>query len=179
MSLSAEIGKLAHKALEQWSYREEVKVMLEKFLKDAGHWIPEEFQGRSAEVIKETCDVLKTFARSGAYAELRDATILGREVPFMMPWPNHAVVGAGGASSGPPSALMEGRIDLLYEKDGGLWVADYKTDRVAEADIPDRMALYRPQAEAYTNAVRQAFGRTPAGFKLIFLRLGTSVQVTI
>jgi ATP-dependent exoDNAse (exonuclease V) beta subunit len=74
---------------------------------------------------------------------------------------------------------MEGRIDLLYEKDGGLWVADYKTDRVAEADLPDRMELYRPQAEAYTKAVRHAFGRTPAGFKLIFLRLGTSVQVTV
>jgi ATP-dependent exoDNAse (exonuclease V) beta subunit len=74
---------------------------------------------------------------------------------------------------------MEGRIDLLYEKDGGLWVADYKTDRITEADLPDRMELYRPQAEAYTKAVQQAFGRAPAGFKLIFLRLGQSIQVTI
>lgn len=141
--------------------------MLEQLEHGESRWVPEEFQGNPTEIMKEARDVLKTFARSEAYAELRDATILGREVPFMMPW------------AGPPPTIMEGRIDLLYEKDGGLWVADYKTDRVAEADIPDRMALYRPQAEAYTNAVRQAFGRTPAGFKLIFLRLGKSVQVTV
>ncbi|MDO8546972.1 MAG: 3'-5' exonuclease, partial [Nitrospirales bacterium] len=165
--LAAEIGKLAHKAMEQWSYREEVKVMLEKFLKDAGRWIPEEFQGRSAEIMSEVQDVLKTFARSEAYAELQGATILAREVPFMMPW------------SGLPPAIMEGRIDLLYEKDGGLWVADYKTDRITEAEVVGRMETYRPQAEAYTKAVRQSFGRTPAGFKLIFLRLGASVQVNV
>lgn len=165
--LAAAVGSLVHKALEGLNYRDNIEAMLEQLGQGESHWVPEEFQGNPKEIMKEARDVLKVFARSGAYAELRDATILGREVPFMMPW------------AGPPPTIMEGRIDLLYEKDGGLWVADYKTDRVAEADIPDRMELYRPQAEAYTKAVRQAFGRPPAGFKLIFLRLGKSVQVTI
>ena len=141
--------------------------MIDRLERNIEIWIPEEFQGRSAEIMSEVQDVLKTFARSEAYAELQGATILAREVPFMMPW------------SGLPPAIMEGRIDLLYEKDGGLWVADYKTDRITEAEVVGRMETYRPQAEAYTKAVRHAFGRTPAGFKLIFLRLGTSVQVTI
>lgn len=141
--------------------------MLEQLEQGIGHGVPEEFQGTSKEIMKEARDVLKAFACSDAYAELRAATILGREVPFMMPWPSS------------PPIIMEGRIDLLYERDGGLWVADYKTDCIAEADIPDRMELYRPQAEAYTKAVRQSFGRTPAGFKLIFLRLGKSVQVNV
>jgi len=74
---------------------------------------------------------------------------------------------------------MEGRIDLLYEKDGGLWVADYKTDRLAESEVAARMEVYRPQAAAYAAAVRQALGRTPAGFKLIFLRLGKAVPVVL
>ncbi len=163
--LASTVGSLVHKALECWNYRNGVEVLLEQFTQGAGGWIPEEFQGRSAELIKEVRDVLKAFARSAAYAELRDATILGREVPFIMPWP------------GPPPTLMEGRIDLLYEKDGGLWVADYKTDRLAESEVAARLDTYRPQAQAYTEAVRQAVGRTPAGFNLIFLRLGKSVPV--
>jgi ATP-dependent helicase/nuclease subunit A len=154
--------------------------MLEQLEQGESRLVPEEFQGNPKAIMKEVRDVLKTFARSEAYAELRDATILGREVPFMMPWANHAEGGVGGGRlAGPPPTIMEGRIDLLYEKDGGLWVADYKTDRVAEADLPDRIEFYRPQAGAYTKAVRHAFGRTPAGFKLIFLRLGQSIQVTI
>ena len=143
--------------------------MLEQLERGAGHWIPEELQGHHAEILQESRDVLKAFARSDAYAELGGATILGREVPFMMPWPNHAEASP---------TLMEGRIDLLYEKDGGLWVADYKTDRIAEADITERMESYRPQAEAYTQAVRQAFGG-PARFTFIFVRLGKSVPVDV
>ena len=162
---AAAVGSLVHKVLEGWNYRDNIEVMLEQFEQGIGHGVPEEFQGTSKEVMKEARDVLKAFARSDAYAELRAATILGREVPFMMPWPSS------------PPIVMEGRIDLLYERDGGLWVADYKTDRIAEADITDRMELYRPQAKVYAEAVRRAFGRPPAGFKLIFLRLGKSVPV--
>jgi len=141
--------------------------MLEQLERGAGHWIPEELQGHHAEILQEARDVLKAFARSDAYAELGGVTILGREVPFMMPWP------------GPSPTLIEGRIDLLYEKDGGLWVADYKTDHITEAAVTDRMETYRPQAQVYAEAVRQSFGRTPAGFTLIFLRLGKSVPVDV
>jgi len=161
------IGSLIHKALESWNYRDEVEVMLEQCMQGIGHWIPDECQESSAEIITKVRDALRAFAGSDAYAELRAATILGREIPFLMPWPSSS------------STLMEGRIDLLYEKDGDLWVADYKTDRIAEADIMDRMDIYRPQATVYTEAVRQAFGRPPAGLKFIFLRLGTSVSVAV
>ncbi len=170
-ALAAVVGKMVHKALEQWSYKEEGEVILEQFSRDAGRWIPEELQERRAEIIKEARDVLEAFARSDAYAELQGATILGREVPFIMKWPNQAAAGVGG--------IMEGRIDLLYEGDGGLWVADYKTDRLAESEVAARVETYRPQAAVYTQAVRQAFGLNPAGFKLIFLRLGKSVPLPL
>ena len=154
--------------------------MLERLEHNIENWLPEEFEDEREEILTEAKGLLRFFAGSEAYAELRDATILGREVPFIMPWPSHAEVGVGGARfAGPPPTLMEGRIDLLYEKGGGLWVADYKTDRVAEADVAERMKTYRPQAKAYTEAVRQAVGREPAGFKLIFLRLGKSVPIQL
>jgi ATP-dependent helicase/nuclease subunit A len=90
------------------------------------------------------------------------------------------MVGTGGARFvGPPPALMEGRIDLIYKRDGMVWLADYKTDRVTEADAAERAEAYRDQALIYTEAVRHALGHCPAGFKIIFLRLGKAVPVVL
>jgi len=141
--------------------------MLEQLDQHIAHWLPIEFQGNRDEILTEAREVLQAFARSDAYAELTEATILGREVPFLMPWPS------------PPPALMEGRIDLIYQRDGKVWLADYKTDRVIESEIAERVEKYKPQARIYTEAVRQALGRPPAGFKIIFLRLGKAVPVVL
>ena len=166
-SLASVIGSLVHKVLENWSYRDTVQVMLEQLNRHVERWLPDEFQGSRDEILAEAREVLQAFARSDAYAELREATILGREVPFLMPWP------------GPPHILMEGRIDLIYKRDGTVWLADYKTDRITEADAAGRAEAYREQARIYTEAVRHALGRRPAGFKIIFLRLGKSVPVVL
>jgi len=172
------MGSLVHKALEDWRYRDKVEVLLEKLSLNIGNWFPQDCEGDREEMLAEAREILTAFANSAAYAELRDATILGQEIPFIMPWqPPPTAVGTGGASAGPPPVLMEGRIDLLYEKDGQVWVADYKTDRVTESEMAGRVETYRPQARIYTEAVRQALGRTPAGFTLIFLRLGKAIPI--
>ncbi|HEX9284554.1 MAG TPA: PD-(D/E)XK nuclease family protein, partial [Nitrospirales bacterium] len=145
-----------------WDYRDKVEVLLEQSGRNSADWQPEGFQGDFEEVLAEARDIVRAFTHSEAYADLRDSTILGQEIPFIMPWQ-------------PPPTLMEGRIDLLYEKDGQVWVADYKTDRVTESEIAERVEKYQPQARIYTEAVRQTLGRTTAGFTLIFLRLGKSV----
>ncbi len=74
---------------------------------------------------------------------------------------------------------MEGRIDLIYQKDGGLWAADYKTDRVSEAESSGRADTYRVQAQIYSEAVHKALARELGGFKIIFVRLGKAVTVTV
>src|SRR5256885_6878539 len=96
-----------------------------------------------------------------------------------MPWPGPplTLVGAGGASAGPSPALMEGRIDLLYKRNGTVWLADYKTDPITDADAGKRAETYREQAPMYTEAVRHALGHRPAGVKIIFLRLGKAGPV--
>jgi len=141
--------------------------MLEQLNRHVERWLPDEFQGKRDEILGEARDVLQALARSDAYAELREATILGREVPFVMPWP------------GTPPVLMEGRIDLLYKRDGTVWLADYKTDHITEADAMKRAEAYRDQARIYSEAVRHALGLRPAGFKIIFLRLGKAVPVVL
>ena len=69
-----------------------------------------------------------------------------------------------------------GVIDLIYEKNGLLYLADYKTDRISKEQLSEGAARYRQQAEIYTQAVRQSLGREPVAFNIIFLRLGEAVE---
>src|SRR5207247_5038253 len=127
-ALASAIGGLVHRALEDWSYRDAVEVLLEQLDRHAARWLPDEFKGNRDEILGEAREVLQAFARADAYGELKEATILGREVSFFMPWRDEGEkVGVGGARFvGPPPSLMEGRIDLIYKKDGAVWLADYK-----------------------------------------------------
>jgi hypothetical protein len=50
---------------------------------------------------------------------------------------------------------------------------------VTEADVTERAEAYGERARIYTEAVRRALGHRPAGFKVIFLRLGQAVPVVL
>ena len=99
-----------------------------------------------------------TFGRSDVYETLRSATILGREVPFVMPW------GAG--------RVMEGVIDLIYRLDDRLCIADYKTDLVTREKAPARAEQYRPQLSCYKTAVMHGLSVPSVSSQVIFLRSG-------
>jgi ATP-dependent helicase/nuclease subunit A len=129
-------------------------------------WLPHalstESESSLAQVESELQQIFARFIRSSAYSEVASARILGREVPLVMPWKGQ---------------IMEGIIDLIYEKNGLLYLADYKTDKIARTELNQRAERYRPQAEIYLQAVEQSLGRSPAGFKVIFLRLGKVVEL--
>jgi ATP-dependent exoDNAse (exonuclease V) beta subunit len=74
---------------------------------------------------------------------------------------------------------MEGVIDLIYERKGLLYLADYKTDRIEAKDLRLSAEPYRQQAEIYSEAARRSLKREVAAFKLIFLRLGDAVEVDV
>ena len=73
---------------------------------------------------------------------------------------------------------MEGVIDLVYECDGLLYLADYKTDRMTREELKHGAEQYRQQAQIYAEAARLSLKRDVAAFKIIFLRLGEAVEVT-
>ena len=75
--------------------------------------------------------------------------------------------------------IMEGVIDLIYEHDGLLYLADYKTDRIAREELTQGAERYRQQAQIYSRATRQSLQREVAAFKVIFLRLGEAVRVPL
>ena len=108
-------------------------------------------------------ELFTTFGESDSYRRLRAADILGREVPFLMPWGDGQV--------------MEGVIDLIYSRGDTIWIADYKTDAVTSTEAKDRAEQYRTQSEVYKSAVRRSLGIEAVRFHCLFLRSGTAVEL--
>jgi len=104
------------------------------------------------------------FVSSPVYRDLQRAAILGREVPFFMPWDDQ-------------QRVMSGTIDLLYRLDGRLWIADYKTDSIEAEEVAAAAEQYRLQAGIYTAAIAQSLGVDSVSFQLIFLRPGVAVTI--
>jgi ATP-dependent helicase/nuclease subunit A len=120
-------------------------------------------QPHAEAVVESVTDLLATFGRSAVYERLRSSQILGREVPFVMPWGDRQV--------------MEGVIDLLYRLDGELWVADYKTDAISADQAVARAEQYRTQSEVYKVAVQQSLGVESVRFHCLFLRCAMAVEL--
>ncbi len=157
------IGDLAHRFLQHWDFSQDPKLYrgrLSSFL-DLCLELPSDHD--PVMVRSELEKIFDVFFSSSAYEELRSSHILGREVPLLVPW---------------GTQIMEGVMDLLYEREGKLYVADYKTDRVQGGDHSQVVERYRHQREIYTEAVRRSLRRDVAGFKIILLRLGESVTVS-
>lgn len=73
--------------------------------------------------------------------------------------------------------VLEGYIDLVYrEDDGSLMIVDYKTDAVPAGAIDSRVGYYKPQMDAYRQALGAATSAT-VGATLLFLNPGASVEV--
>ncbi len=168
------IGTLTHRVLEGWDFGESEHQLRRHVETVCRHALTLEWEGRRAEIVQDIEDVLRSFMHSPAYEELRDATILGREIPFLMPW---TVSSPDSLLLTPHYPTMSGTIDVLYRAGDRLWVADYKTDRAPLDELEQRAHSYRPQAMVYRAAAQRALGLEKMGCKLIFLRYGRAVEV--
>ena len=120
----------------------------------------------------ELQEIFAHFVESEPYAVLRQADILGREVPFAVPWE-----GPGAEAEHTGASVMEGVIDVMYRRDQQIWIADYKTRRVEQHSVEQVVREYRAQMEVYRRAAESALARGPVRAQLIFLRSGLSVEV--
>ena len=158
------IGKLAHSFLERWDFSspgEEFDGSLVRFLE---RFPDAQLNAERAAILADLQETFRPFFSSRVYAELCCARVLAREMPFLMPLDGR---------------IMEGVIDLIYEKDGQLYLADYKTDRIKRDDLLRKAQQYHHQARIYSQAARECLGREVATFKLIFLCLGEAVDVRL
>ena len=156
------VGELAHRFLQDCLFTGDEKVFQERLRHFIAEAIPGEFASARREIGAELEEIFAGFPGSPAYAELAGARILGREVPLLIPWGDQ---------------VMEGVIDIVYERSGLLYLADYKTDRTGDVSLTQAAERYRQQAEIYCQAAHRGLGREPAGFKIMFLRRGAAVEL--
>lgn len=156
-------GVLAHRVLQNWDFASDASALDSAIdsvcqVEDAGPDGP---------ILADRLrSLFHSFLESEPYASLRRATILGREVPFLMSWPRQGV-----------GCLMEGVLDVLYRLDGRVWIADYKTDSVTAAEAAARAERYREQADVYKEAAARALQVPSVSFQLIFLRPGLAISM--
>ena len=72
--------------------------------------------------------------------------------------------------------LLQGVVDLYAVKDGQITVVDFKTDRITEKTLPEKAAYYRPQLEAYSQALEKILGMSVAERILYFFHTGQAVS---
>lgn len=161
------LGLLCHKVLEEWDYKQIPSTKkIEQAVLKAGklfELFPEDPFSHS--VLEEGRVILSSYLESESARGFQKAQIIGREVPFLYSLDPKNNEGA---------SLMRGVIDVLYEKDGNLIVADYKTTQVKQTTAPVIAKKYQVQADAYRHVLEKTFNRK-VQFEIIFLRTSQSV----
>jgi ATP-dependent helicase/nuclease subunit A len=157
------VGVIAHYILEGWDFARTPNELLPRIGPSIERFLPPHLNEVRSKVADSLIEIFTTFGASESYAKLRSAVILGREVPFVMPWGERQV--------------MEGVIDVIYRLDGKMWIADYKTDRTTISEAPARAELYAHQAAIYREAVTRCLGLSQVSFQFLFLRAGVGVDL--
>lgn len=75
------------------------------------------------------------------------------------------------------TVLMQGVVDCWFDTPQGLVILDFKSDRVTEATLAERSEEYRPQLEAYAQALGQLLGRPVSRKVLWFFFLSRAVEL--
>jgi PD-(D/E)XK nuclease superfamily len=88
---------------------------------------------------------------------------LHREIPFTTPMNDNG--------------FAVGRVDLLFRQGYELVIVDYKTDRVTEAQVGERMDVYRNQAAAYVSGILRSTGLSVNEVVFVFGRPGIERSV--
>jgi ATP-dependent helicase/nuclease subunit A len=98
-----------------------------------------------------------------------------REWPFTYGL-NASVIGA---QSGDEIVVLQGIIDMIIPTEDGLVIVDFKTDRIAEAAINERVEKYTPQIRSYVTAAADILKQPVIAAWLYFLTPQKSIKVDL
>ena len=167
------VGTVAHRVLEGWDFKQDPR-NIEQWIQTVWHrCIPPSHQDERLHILDSLQTMFWEFVNSVPYARLVKADILGREIPFSIPWDTENL------SLLPRTnvLVMEGTIDLIYRIDGDLWLADYKTDWVEQGEAPVQAARYFDQLQIYRKAVCRCLNLPSLTCEVIFVRHGIAVTM--
>lgn len=156
------VGVCAHALMERWDFTRIAPPSMSELEILCHAHIPLEAECLD-EVRDDLASIMASFVSSEFYRRMQGAVILGREIPFVIPWREGQV--------------MEGVIDLMYRLNGTLWIADYKTDQVTADEAPARAERYQAQVAAYRAAAAHCLGEEDASFEFVFVRPGVRVEM--
>ncbi len=124
----------------------------------------------------EAVDVgaIDRYLASSLAEELRHAERLEQEFCFSLLVPAGMYYPELGEED---EVLLQGVVDLYAVTDGKVTVVDFKTDRVTEWTLPEKVAQYRPQLEAYSGALEKILDKPVARRVLYFLHTGQAIDV--
>jgi ATP-dependent exoDNAse (exonuclease V) beta subunit len=75
--------------------------------------------------------------------------------------------------------LLEGFMDIIFEEDGGLVIADYKTDAIDnEEELLQKKETYELQAGLYALLANKVTGKKVKEVVLVFLRSGREISLS-
>ncbi|WP_457621215.1 UvrD-helicase domain-containing protein [Persephonella sp.] len=143
-----EVGFIIHKILEYFTFplkaeeaEREIKDLFNKF----SGLVTEK---NKKKIEKISLEKLKRFIRTDTYRNIASSRIIFREMPFTLKEGNR---------------FIEGKIDIVYEKEGIVYVGDYKTGRIKDE------SRYEPQRKYYTKVVKEIFPNRKIIFQFIYL----------
>ena len=169
------IGILAHRVLEEWDYAEDVQELLTKVFQVWRQGVVQEMKEEAQQICQELTAMFQVFGQSPVYEKLRQATILGKEVPFVVPWKGNGNV-IGQECLQP--LVMEGVIDLVYRFNDEVWIADFKTDHIKDHSLQCYAEKFKSQMQIYRQAIAQTLGLPSVRSAVIFLRRGEAVELS-
>ena len=73
--------------------------------------------------------------------------------------------------------LLQGVVDCALLEDDGLTIIDYKTDKVTEESLPEKVTQYTPQVQAYAKALQRIYNKPIKKRLLYFFHIGRFIEV--
>ncbi|NPA51512.1 MAG: UvrD-helicase domain-containing protein [Aquificae bacterium] len=154
------IGILVHEILEEIDILEYSFKKAQILLKEKINTIPKTLK---KEVSKNALKIFDIFQKSNILKELKQSKILAKEMPFVIKEKDF---------------FVEGRLDLLYEKEEKVIILDYKTNRYeTKEQLQSIIDTYKVQKEYYKKAVEKIFPHRKIEFKLALLWKGDLVKI--
>ena len=119
----------------------------------------------TSDEVDEAAEMIEQFVASPRARSIAEAQQSHAEVEFLLGWPLDV--------AGPPTFVLKGYIDRLYQDDAGQWhIVDFKTNRVTPRNLSSQAASYEMQMLVYALATETILGVPPQSLTLHFLRTG-------